>query len=146
MANVLNRTTKQYITSVNTPDYPVVDWIIEPDLSAVVGFPSIYWTITGDTVSLMSQAERDAIDAALLAAARDAIAAAMDQVEDYTRAFALVCLDEFNSHATKINAILTAIDNGSTLSAVKTNIAAIADYPQRTIAQLKTSVRNKLGT
>lgn len=28
MANVLNRATKEYLTSVNTPDYPVSDWII----------------------------------------------------------------------------------------------------------------------
>ena len=28
MANVLNRDTKAYLTSVNTPGYPVADWII----------------------------------------------------------------------------------------------------------------------
>ena len=68
MANVLNRTTKQYLASANTPDYPVIDWIINPDLSATTGFNSKYWTITGDVITLMSQAERDAVDAAELAA------------------------------------------------------------------------------
>ena len=62
MSNVLNRTTKQFLRSVNTPDYPVVDWIISPDMSAVEGQPSKYLVITGDTVSLMSQSERDAVD------------------------------------------------------------------------------------
>ena len=67
MATVLNRTTKQLIRSVNTPDYNPVDWIINPDLTAVEGWPSIYWTITGDVVTLQNQTERDATDAAILA-------------------------------------------------------------------------------
>ncbi len=60
MASVLNRTTKQYIASAHTPDYPVADWIHNPDMSAVSGVPSMYWKITGDTVSEMSAAEKDA--------------------------------------------------------------------------------------
>lgn len=122
------------------------NWIYRPDLSAVAGFPSQYWIITGDAVTLMNQSQRDAVDAAALQAKRDDVAAQIDAVEDYTRAFALACLDEFNAHATKINAILTAIDSGGTVAQIKTNILAIADYPQRTVANLKTSVRNKLGS
>ena len=64
MANVLNRTSKQYRASVNTPDFPVQDWIINPDISAVVGFDRKYWIITGDSVTLMDQTARDALDAA----------------------------------------------------------------------------------
>jgi len=30
MANVLNKITKQYLKSVNTPDYPTSEWIINP--------------------------------------------------------------------------------------------------------------------
>lgn len=66
MANVLHRTTLEERYSVNTPDYPVVDWIINPDLSGVVGVPKKYWKITGDVVSEMNQAEKDVVDAALL--------------------------------------------------------------------------------
>lgn len=146
MASVLNRATKQYIPSANTPDYPIDDWIHDPDLSAVIGFDSRYWVITEDVVTLMSQAERDALDATLLNAGRDEIAAQLDNVEDVLRAFMLTVLDELNLHADKINAILTAIDSGANLTAVKTNIAAIADYPQRTATQLKNAVRGKLGS
>jgi hypothetical protein len=146
VANVLNRTTKQYIASANTVEYPVESWIINPDLSAVIGFDSKYWTITGDVVSLLSQAERDALDAAALGAARDARANRLDQVEDIARAAILVIMDEFNLHSARINAMLTAIDSGNTLAQVKTNIAAIQDIPVRTIAQLKTALRGKLGT
>lgn len=35
MADVLNRITREFIQSANTPDYPVADWIHNPDLSAV---------------------------------------------------------------------------------------------------------------
>ncbi len=146
MATVLNRTNKQLVTSANTVEYPPEDWIIEPDLSAVVGQPSKYWTVTGDVVSLMSQGQRDAVDAALLSAARDAVAAAFDNVEDIERAFALVLLDELNLHAARVTAILDAVDGAGTLAALKTAVLAINDVPQRTIGQLKTALRGKLGT
>lgn len=146
MANVVNRTTKQFLASVNTPEYPTVDWIINPDLSAVTGFASKYWIITGDVVTLMDAGQRAALDAAELEALRDQVASELDQVENVLRAFMLTTLDELNAHAVKINAILTAIDNGANIGAVKTNILAIADYPTRTAAQLKAAVRSKLGS
>lgn len=62
MSNVLNRTTKEYLISVSTGFYSTASWIINPDMSAVVGVPSKYWKITGDVVSEMSQAEKDAVD------------------------------------------------------------------------------------
>ncbi len=146
MANVLNRTTKEYRQSVNTPDFDPVDWIINPDLSAVQGVSNRYWVITGDTITEMSQAEKDALDYATLQAARNAIANQIDQNEDILRATLLVILEELNAHALKINGILDSADNATSLADFKTRMAAIADYPQRTIAQLKTSVRNKLGS
>jgi len=68
MADVLNRTTLQYLRSVNTPDYPTVDWVINPDLTPVVGVPQKYWKLTGDILSEMTQPEKDAVDAAEAAA------------------------------------------------------------------------------
>jgi 1,6-anhydro-N-acetylmuramate kinase len=115
-------------------------------MSAVAGHPSRYWVITGDVVSLMSQTEMDAVDAAILDANREATASRMENVEDIIRALALTTLDDLNLHAARITAILDAIDQNSTLATIKTAIAAIPDIPQRTGAQLKTAVRNKLGT
>jgi hypothetical protein len=62
MANVLHRTTKEYRTSVNTPDYPVSDWIINPVILPLVARK--YWKIVGDTVQEMSLAEKQAVDTA----------------------------------------------------------------------------------
>ena len=57
MANVINRITKQYLKSVNTPDYPLAEWIINPVLPDCE--PS-EWVIEGDTVRETTQAEKDA--------------------------------------------------------------------------------------
>jgi hypothetical protein len=62
MANVLNRLTKIYLQSVNTPDYPVNDWIVNPDLSNVAGVPSRYWKIVGDTITEMSVEEKEELN------------------------------------------------------------------------------------
>ena len=35
MSDVINRTTFQYLKSVNTPDYPVADWIINPTAAEI---------------------------------------------------------------------------------------------------------------
>lgn len=75
MSVVLNRVTKQLIRSANTPDYPPGQWIINPDLSAVDGFDSRYWLITGNIVSLLNQAARDAIDLTNAEAAKDGLVA-----------------------------------------------------------------------
>ncbi len=85
MSNVLNRTTKEYRESANEPDFPQANWIWNPDLSAVSGFDSRYWTITGDVVTLMTLAERNAVDAALVVTSRDSVATDLDQVENVLR-------------------------------------------------------------
>lgn len=146
MAAVLNRTTKQYLISVNTPDYPVESWIISPDLSAVVGFDSRYWTITGDVVSLMSQSERNALDAAAVLSARDAAVAQLQQAEDVLRAFMLIVLDDRNLLAARLSSLLDAIDGAGSLAALKTAAAPIANPPTYTEEQLRTAIRNRMGT
>ena len=64
MANVVHRTTKEYRRSVNTPDFDSGTWIINPDMTALVGVPNKYWNISGDLVTEMSQNEKDTLDAA----------------------------------------------------------------------------------
>ena len=122
MANVLNRTTKQHLTSVNTPEYPVAEWIINPDLSAVRGQPAKYWEISGDSVSLMDQASRDAVDAELRDASRESAVKQLDQTEDILRAFMLVVLDQFNA------------------------LRALHGLPDATPAQLRDAIKAKLGS
>lgn len=144
MASVLNRTTKEYRDSVNTPDFPALDWIINPDLSAVRGFDSRYWIITGDAVSLMSPAERADVDAALETSRLDALAAEIEQQQTTLRAFAEVLLDELNRHSQKMNALLDGIDAASNLAGVKAAAAAISNHPARTLTDVRDGIRSKL--
>ena len=130
MSDVVHRTTKQYLRSVSTGDYPVQDWIINPNLSAVTGFASKYWTITVDVVTLMTQGERDAVDsseaAAVLASARAGAKADYDsaiaRVEKLSKAIALVALDQINILRTD------------------------AARPVVTAAQMKTAIEAKVDT
>lgn len=62
MANVLHRLEKLYIESVNTPDFPEEEWIINPDVSSVIGLPVKYWVVEGDTVRPMTAEEQTTYD------------------------------------------------------------------------------------
>lgn len=78
MADVLHRTTRELLRSVNTPDYPAVDWIANPDLSAVAGLPAWQWIIEGDTIRPPTASELAAIESANLPAVKAERIAAID--------------------------------------------------------------------
>jgi ActR/RegA family two-component response regulator len=67
-------------------------------------------------------------------------------VEDgsVVRALALLVLDELNSHAAKITAILDAADTATSLATFKTSMMAIADQPQRTRPQLVAALKARI--
>lgn len=67
-----------YRESVNTPDFPPSEWIINPDISALRGVDEKYWKADGDRVVAMSQSEKDAVDLAELTAAKQARQDAFD--------------------------------------------------------------------
>lgn len=116
MSSWLNRTTKEFIprlspskmTSRHPADGPFVDgsgnavsnakWIWRPDVSAVGAFLSKYWIITGDVVTLMDQAARDAVDAQEEAdfVASDRVLAKGRYDDRDLKALALIVLDEIN--------------------------------------------------
>ena len=145
MADFANPSTLAVQASVNDAPAP---WVVitraQYDAWSAISPQYRKWVV--DHIEEMTAQEKAAADAAALAAQRDGQAAQLDQIEGVTRAFMLVVLDELNNHALKINAILDAIDAAASLAALKTSVAAIADYPQRTSTQLKTAVRGKLGT
>jgi len=74
MADVFNRTTGEFIPSAHTPNFPVADWVINPDLTAVLGQPVRYWFITG-TTNPEGQEELGVVDAATQTSIDDALAA-----------------------------------------------------------------------
>ena len=137
MPNYLHRTTKQYLQSVSPASLPkpAANYIFMPDLNAVAGVPSIYWTIMGDAVSEMSQAEKDAVDEAILSNARDSIIEEdIDNLESTMRQLTQMTIREIN--------ILRQQFNTTTAEVAQLTDTSFAD---RTMAQVKSQMRSDLG-
>ena len=82
--NVLNRTTLRYAEDVELDNYPVEDWVHDPDMSGVdMDWPR-YWVLTGDVVSEMNTSEKIAHDATDLP---DIIASKVQQLDDDVGAY-----------------------------------------------------------
>jgi hypothetical protein len=138
MPNYLHRTTKQYLQSISPASLPepAANYIFMPDLSAVEGVPNRYWVITGDVVSEMDQAAKDAVDAQLLNDTRDAnIQAEIDELESVLRQLSKLIVNELN--------ILRQQFNTTTAESQQLTTTTLAD---RTLAQVKAQLRSDLGT
>jgi len=137
MPNYLHRTTKQYLESISPNDLPEPDanYIFMPDLSAVAGVPSKYWKITGDVVSEMSQAEKDAVDAQMESDRYDAIIADIDNLEGLMRQMTKLIVREIN--------ILRQQFNTTTAESADLTNTSLAD---RTLEQAKSQMRSDLGS
>ena len=135
----LNRATRQFLRQISSggmeEKFPAesfhdangeplgnANWIHAPDMSPVTGVPPRYWIITGDTVSEMDAAAKAVVDAAALTASRDSKIARLDSVEDDDRQILNVLIKEFNI------------------------LRALHGLPDRTLAQLRTAIRNGYGT
>ena len=146
MADFVNTTTCAVELSVN--DKPA-GWVTltRAEAELALAIPGQYRKWTGTAVAEMTAPEKAAVDAANRAYVKSSVLSLVEGVDrpDILRALALVLLDEFNAHAAKMNALLTAIDNAASLGALKTAVALIADLPTRTVDQLKTALASKMG-
>jgi len=125
--NWLNRLTNAFHTNTSPADmakrYGVLtDWIYDPDMSAVAGQPDKYWSITGDVVSLMSQTERDAVDAAEAQAEIDA-----DRIQQKAR---------MNERLLKALAVYFAKEINI--------LRGIASLPPRTVQQVRQGILDEV--
>jgi hypothetical protein len=123
MADVLHRRTRELLRSVNTPDYPAVDWIASPDLSAVVGLPAWQWVIEGDTIRPPTAGELAAIEAARLPAAK---AERIAQIDAKTAAIVTSGVDV--ATGSRVSTSLAATQNLQNL-VLGVNLG-VADLPQ----------------
>ncbi len=107
MSDVLHKTRDpvDFRKSVHTPDFPTVDWFINPNISAVLTVPTKHWSrpLT-DPVTEMTVAEKAAADAAEAAAlvardrtlAKDLITADLQSNQRILRAIVRLIVDEIN--------------------------------------------------
>ena len=129
MANYIHRTTLEYYysTSISELAFPVEDYIVQPDLTAVIDCPRRYWQVEGDVISLVSQQARDLIDANRTIAQRDDIADGVDDRNTLLYAVIKLLMSEINDLSTEVN------DLGGS-------------RPIRTRAQFKQALRNELDS
>ena len=136
----VNRTTREFVQQTSSGEmerrFPAevfhdaegeptsnANWIHAPDLSAVVGQPTKYWIIAGDSVRLMSQVARDAVDAGEVRDRRDSqIATVLDDPESDLRQVVKLIVGEIN---------LLRQQHG---------------LPDRTLVQVRNQLRNGLGS
>lgn len=143
MANVVNKTTMQYLKSVDTPKYPTEDWWINPELP---NCEQKYWKNKNGNLAEMTQQEKDDKDAEIAAqqAQVEANAKDIELVFDKTlKAFAFCVLDEINILRNWINDYKTAVANASSLANLKSSVASMDTLNERTVEQLKNAVVNK---
>jgi len=63
LGHALHRTTFDYREGVELDAYPVEAWVHNPNMVPVINVMKRYWKLAGDTLSVMSQAEKEARDA-----------------------------------------------------------------------------------
>lgn len=130
MASGINRNTLEVRDRGLARNSTDPDWIINPDLSAVAGQPKKYWKIVGDSVALMTQAERDSVDSAAAAAAKAAVKEQAKALIDGASEPVVALV--FEAVGTVIKAELEGIKQGNplqsrTLAEVKLAMKGIVD-------------------
>lgn len=144
----------EYRQSVNTPEFEgFPNTLVNPNLSAVTGQPMKYWKHVAGAVQLMTQGERDAVDAALAAAALTvARTGAKDQIVGtiplpiLLRALADILKDEINIVRGWTVSSKAEVAASSSLADLKTRVATLSTLNDRTLAQLKTAIQNRIDS
>jgi hypothetical protein len=78
MGTVLHRVTLELLESVNTPDFNPGLYLVNPDLSAVIGQPKKYWKVVGSNVVLKTLPEQATADKQELPATKRQLLDAVD--------------------------------------------------------------------
>jgi hypothetical protein len=124
MADVIHRTTLEFLRSRNEPEYPEPVWKHNPDMTAVAGVPPKYWKAPADWAPAgagpveMTQPEKDAVDAAadaaLVAQNRALAAAEPDETVQYigwrTRGLIELLNQRDNFLTTRVAELQSAMD------------------------------------
>ena len=74
------------------------------------------------------------------------VATAVDDPDSTVRALVTVIVAEFNRHSAFEASMLSAVASATSLADLKTQFAALNTIPQRTLADLRTAIRNSIGS
>lgn len=153
---VTNR-VKNYLTSSPIdPTYPVgvnEAALKDPSTANVFLLPLRYWKQSGGALAAMSQAEKDQVDTELAAASLAAIRTGGGNLLDANstvgillRGLADIMRDEINILRGWITDFKTDVAAATSLADLKTRVAANADLLDRTLSQIRTSIKNRMDS
>ena len=144
------------VSSPHDPTYPVLAGqaaIKDPDVSALAAVPRLYWKQEGGLIVEMTAPEKAALDAEIAAAAIAAmrsggivIISAQSPVGILERAFADIVKDEFNILRQRDRDRSVDVAAATTLADLKTRWAARSTLADRTLAQLRTAMEDRMNT
>ena len=148
-------TVKQYLLSdPHDPTYPVgvnEGSIKDPNVSQVIAQPMRYWKVVSGSVVLMTAGEQNTVDAAITTANTLAVRAAAKAMLDgflssslFQRAVADIIKDEINSLRGWVVSFKAQVALATNLANLQTRVAGLPDMPDRTLAQLKTAIKNRV--
>ncbi len=170
MSVVINRTTKQVIQSADANAYLIADWVIytrttQAKLDAFrtlnLTVPAKYIKFDGsDNASEMTAGEKVTADAAIASAAAtvaaaknlvdrtsaiNRVASLVDVDAKVARAVIAVAIDEINILREWVAAFKVEVAAAASLADLKTRVATLPATPDRTLAQAKTAITNKIN-
>lgn len=150
MANIVifNESTGQvleYRLNQNESDYTGrTDVVVDPNVSAFSNLPLRYWKVVAGVVQLMTLAEQAEVDAVFLRANAKVNLSGKSDLGVILRAFSDITKDEINILRQWIVSFKVEAAAATNLSNFQSRIASLPNLPDRTLAQLKTAIENRI--
>lgn len=144
MADFVNPVTCDLVASADSMPSP---WIVctRANFTAWSAIAFIYRKWVTDHIEEMTAGEKTTKDAAIESSKQTQLLVQYDR-KDLPRATLLVSVDEINALRQWIESFKAATAAATSLSDLKTRVAALSAMPDRTTAQAKTAITNKLAT
>lgn len=147
-----NRVTN-VLVSASSPDYAGQTFIENPNLSALSGIAQVYWKHLSGSFVEMNQAEKDVVNAeiaaAIIAAMHSGGKIILDAASDsgiIQRAVADIARDEINILRQWLASFKIEVAAATNLADLKTRVATLPATPDRTLAQLRTAIKNRIDS
>lgn len=145
---------KEFKQRANTPQYQgrpdVVIFTVPADQIPLVvaGVPLKYWKVSGGQVVEMTAEEKAVIDAEIQTQIdqQEADKRDLDKQDKWLISLALVLLEEINTERQWIESFKSAVASATSLTDLKSRVAALSAMPDRTRPQLRTAIDNKYKT
>lgn len=148
---------KHWLTSdPHDPTYPVAAGdgaIKDPNISLLQNVPLRYWKHSAGSIVEMTALEKSAVDAEIESAfdarvrtSAKAILVGFSDNPLLMRAFADIIKDEINILRGWITAFKVEVAAAVTLTDLRNRVATLPATPDRTLAQLKTAIENRIDS